>query len=308
MKRLCLSLLLMVSLTSVHAATCSGTPVHIHRGSSKFPENSGEAIIEALKSHAQGVEFDIQLLSDGEWSIHHDALTGRTVNASSEESSEHYSSSQWKNFLMFDQRKKLTDIKAPLLKDVIVAAKPYAAEGNILNIEVKGKYSCSDVQNARELVARNLSAGTYLFTSVDANALKCIRNSDPKVYLGAVALPDIKAAESRNVESKQKALDWARKHGLDGDKILKKGEQTYTNETVSRLSSPQWLKNLKTQVGSNSGLHLDAQMVLKNPQIETAVREAGFKIYIYDETIGNSSIDDAVKSMTSCPDVLIMDR
>ena len=89
---------------------------------------------------------------------------------------------------------------------------------------------------------------------------------------------------------------------------MKKGEQTYTNETVSRLSSPQWLKNLKTQVGSNSGLHLDAQMVLKNPQIETAVREAGFKIYIYDETIGNSSIDDAVKSMTSCPDVLIMDR
>ena len=59
------------------ARQCSNLELQAHRGSIRFPENSLEAVIDALDNQVDVIEIDVRLTRDDVWVIHHDGRTGR---------------------------------------------------------------------------------------------------------------------------------------------------------------------------------------------------------------------------------------
>ncbi len=129
---------------------CEGLATEAHRGSqlARYPENSVDGIIAALRDGHDGVEIDVQRLRDGTWVVHHDPYLGRTVYAGRfshqpvERSAER---ADWTRMVMLDGAGNQTPHRPPTLTEVLAAFREHARPGQRLNIEIKSGRWCGKV-------------------------------------------------------------------------------------------------------------------------------------------------------------------
>lgn len=197
-RRLLAGLVLCLAPLTHAFAACGPIGMHAHRGSATFPENSLPAVTAALDGRFDAAEIDLQLLKDRRWVLHHDAATGRIVKHGANSPVSLFGSADWQAARMLDRQGRSTREAPPFFDAVVSAAAPrLRPDGKQLNIEIKGKYACEDIRKAVAEVERMAPAGSWFFTSVDMDALRCIRHSHQDVYLGVIVAPEPEATNQR---------------------------------------------------------------------------------------------------------------
>ena len=65
------------NINYLSARQCSDFNLQSHRGSVRYPENSLNAVIDAIDNNFDVIEIDVRITRDNVWVVHHDARTGR---------------------------------------------------------------------------------------------------------------------------------------------------------------------------------------------------------------------------------------
>jgi glycerophosphoryl diester phosphodiesterase len=159
-----------------------------HRGSSgTAPENTMSAFRQALDVGADMIETDIQFSGDNKIIIFHDKALKRTTNSIGSTNRLSYKelkeldAGNW-----FDP--KFKGEKIPLLEELIDEIK-----GKVfLNIEIKPLGSNGKdhhLQGLVDILNKKSMDGHVLLSSFDYEALKTIKNLNPKLPTAAIKLP-----------------------------------------------------------------------------------------------------------------------
>jgi len=237
-------------------ADCLGMQVHAHRGVDSAPENSLEALRAGYQGGYDGVETDMQLLADGTWVIHHDALTGRVVQTSAPQAVRSLGSADWRMARM-RLRGTVTADAPPFVADVARLASAYP--GQALNAEIKTLASCRDIAAVAAQLRAEVGHGNWFMTSVAEANLRCARQADRDGYLGLIVL------DPRNAE----AL----------------GENRYTRAFAQRAQAPRldraWLARMQAQIGMPMGVHVDARTLDANTQLLADAAAMRMPVYVY---------------------------
>lgn len=288
------------------AARCGPTELHAHRGSPQHPENSLSAVLAALDDTYDAAEIDLQRLRDGRWVLHHDALTGRTLRGGIPRPVAAYRSSDWRGAQLLDRQGRPSREKPPFFDAVLESAAPRLASGQRqLNIEIKGKYACEDIRAAVQEVGRQLPRGSWFFTSVDLDALHCIRQLDPDVYLGVIVAPEPNEGDPRQ----QAALNALKRFGVDEERVRQKAAAAYEDRFNRQFLSETGLRDLHRRFG-HVGIHLDAASLARDPNLLIHAREHRLRLFTYhgrgDKQHG-ALVGEVARHVSALPDGLIID-
>ncbi len=264
-------------ISSLHLG-CQHYATFGHRGGPVGAENSIPAVLSGLKDRHNGVEIDTQRLIDGVWVVHHDPLIGRSsygitgfVNL--------LSSEQWKQVFLLNRKGKETNIKAPLLKDLLKAFSQHAVKGQVINIEIKmvkaKQYSCDQLTALNQQVRSILKPSQFFFTSTYLDALQCIRNINHGVYLGLIIEP--------NEQSLKRVIDT--QYGAEY-RSFKQHVPLWWKTALknNHQSNREWLlrnnyMDLKSMIGPNFGLHIDYRDI---DRMTGKIEAAGGRWMIYE--------------------------
>lgn len=242
------------------SAACLGMQVHAHRGAPALPENSLASIRAAYAGAWDGVEIDMQRLKDGNWVLHHDLLTGRTVGGVGRKAVLQLSSAQWRDATLTGAG---GGTPPPFLDDAlrVAAAQP----GKTFNAELKVVYrDCAPVSKLVAGMKAALPHGNWMITSAFPEALRCVRGTDRQGYLGLIVF-DPRHAESVGGSS------------LSGTALGKYVSQRTTAPKLTR----QWLANLAATVGAPVGVHVDALTLAANPQLLRDAAAQSVRVFVY---------------------------
>lgn len=241
------------------AAQCNGLLLHAHRGAPDAPENSRSAVSAALAGGWDGVEIDIQQLSDGAWVLHHDLQLGRTTSLGGRTARD-TPSSAWREVRLKDRSsKRITSEMAPFLADVLAVAE--GQPDKVFNVEIKQTdFNCNAARSAVSVLHSALPAGNWFMTAIDRSQLLCIRGADPKGYVGEIVL-DPKAMAQQ------------------------KGWGGVSSRLKPKILDMSWLKKLQQEVGAPVGVHVDARTLLANPTLLENAQSLGMPVFTY--SLGN---------------------
>jgi len=227
-----------------------------HRGGPGEPENSIPAVLAGLNSGHNGLEIDAQRLVDGTWVVHHDPMIGRSSYGAKGLVSK-LTREEWNQVRLFDPSGKKTDVKPPLLLDLLQVFSKKSIKGQVINIEIKmlreGEYNSSQLAQLDALVKSVLKPDQFLYTSTVLSALRAMRTVNPKVYLGLVIEPN-PASLDRVINTTYGA------EYRSVDTILPKSLQLKL--TKKRENNREWLGRqsyieLEELIGPRFGLHID---------------------------------------------------
>lgn len=254
-KRLIAALIAAALPWSGASAACLGMQVHAHRGAPALPENSLASIRAAYAGAWDGVEIDMQRLKDGNWVLHHDLLTGRTVGGVGRKAVLQLSSAQWRDA-------KLTGpgggTAPPFLDEALRVAAAQPAK--TFNAELKVIYrDCAPVSKLVTGMKAALPHGNWMITSAFPEALRCVRGADRQGYLGLIVF------DPRHADS------------LGASPLSKYVSQRATAPKLTR----QWLSNLATTVGAPVGVHVDALTLAANPQLLRDAAAQSVRVFVY---------------------------
>lgn len=234
-------------------ADCGGMILHAHRGAPGQPENSLSAVRSALEGNWDGVELDLQYLSDGTPVLHHDPLLGRTTSLQGKSTSG-LSDVAWRDVRLKNREGLLTRETAPFLSQILPVMK---ATPKLLNAEIKQPLrDCTLVERTIRDIHKELPAEQWFLTAVDRGHLKCARQLDPSSYLGLIVLdPQSLAMESKRI----------------GD------PRTVPQPKIDE----RWIESLLREVSAPVGLHLDVHTLESNPRIMALARQKGLPVFTY---------------------------
>lgn len=233
---------------------CPSFQTFAHRGSSDQPENSIPAVLHALKSGHNGVEVDAQQLKDKNWVVHHDLAPGR-VSFGSSLPLAIMNSSEWRQVRLLDQHGARTDLPAPFLDDLLVEFKKHASPSQYLNIEIKSgtPYSCTELVKLNRLVLDRLTQSQFMYSSRTMDDLRCLRSTNPNVYLGLVLDPNPASIKIDPSSTTGKMVSLY-------DRFSKKSasEQIYTeNNNRQRYLGRTNFNDIDSLIGPYYGFHID---------------------------------------------------
>lgn len=258
---------------------CADMSVHAHRGHPEFPENSLSAVRRAWSSgEYDAAEIDVQLLRDGVWVLHHDPITGRVVSGLGKARTAKLDSRQWKHATMLGHKGQPTGESAPFFSEVLNAAHE---DGGKLNIEIKGKYSCTSIQALYKQVASSLSYESYFFTSMDKNALTCLRQTDSKLYLGLVVSPDFEGTKAKYSDKINWAKSIAERYGVNTKKVGEKAEQVAREIGNEKYLDSNGISQLSREIGKPFGMHMDVTSLKQHLSTMLEASAEGVSIYTY---------------------------
>jgi len=258
-----------VTSTIVTAAPgCGALQVHAHRGVAEFPENSLRSLKGSLTGTYDAFETDIQVLKTGEWVVHHDPWTGRVVSGLGITPIANVNGQQWTSAAL-KERNGTQSVDHPIfLTTLLNEVKNLVTENRRANIEIKGSFSCASIRNAWYEIQSTLPANTWFITSVDQNALTCLRELDANQYLGVIVAPDL------TIRKFIAKTQWS----TIGEKFLKKAEEKYNQMLNREFLSTEGVGKLKSKFG-NAGLH--AEVTSLNPQVMVAAQALSVPVFSY---------------------------
>lgn len=254
----CAAALTALSATPHLYAECLGMQLHAHRGASSGPENSLQALREAYAGEWDAIETDLQSLRDGEWALHHDAITGRVVKTRVNRPLMRISAAEWQSARMVLPSGRISDEAPPLLEDALAVAA--LQPGKTFNAEIKqGAMSCSPVQKLAVTIQRALPHGNWFLTSAMPDILRCVRKSDSHGYLGVMVL------DPRNVDAASK----------------NRFAQRLAKSSRAPDLDHRWLKGVLDKVGAPVGVHVATNTLSANPSLLQDAAELQMPVFTY---------------------------
>lgn len=252
-----LLLLTMAALPRPAGAACLGMALHAHRGAAQHPENSLSAVREALGGAWDGVEIDVQQLSDGQWVLHHDPITSRHSSAPSQ-MVRTFDSASWQALRLPARNGGPSGESAAFLRDVAAAIDPFP---QVLNIEIKQVFDrCHTASSLAQELGSAIVSGRWFLTSLDRRHLACARQADRQGYLGLIV-----------VDPRSMALN------------------DRTTAAAARYLKPlnlsaEWLRRVRSDVQAPVGVHVDAQSLKDNPGLMGDAAALGVAVFTYSLT------------------------
>lgn len=271
------ALIALTSLSLTAHSRCNGIELHAHRGHFSHPENTLEAVLKALDGGFDAAEIDIQLLADKKWVLHHDPVVGRVIKTTGIVPVSSMTSQTWREASVVDRQGSTAPEKPAFFEEVLQSTDSSASnELSKLNIEIKGKYQCTDIRNAAFQLQNSKFSRSSFFTSIDLEALRCLRVIDSNRYLGVIVAPEISSVQTKStpINSLISTLK------LQAPEALRKAEAKYSNVFNRSLLSENEFNRLKNSFG-NVGVHLDVSTLNKYPQLIIHAQRSGIKIYTY---------------------------
>lgn len=238
-------------------AACLGMQVQAHRGSASAPENSLSALRAGYQGGWDGVETDMQQLADGVWVVHHDAVTGRTVQTAANVSTHQLNSADWRLAHMKSQGQAVAETP-PFVSDLLALAGTYPDK--TLNAEIKDiLLNCAPVQALVAQFRRDMRHGNWFMTSGVPGNLRCARQADREGYLGLIVF------DARNAEAA--------------------GSNRVTRLIASRARAPKldqaWLLRVQNEIGMPVGVHVDARTLDANPTLLSDAGMMKMPVFVY---------------------------
>lgn len=250
-------------------ADCLGMQVHAHRGADNGPENALSAFGAAYAGAWDGIETDLQQLGDGNWVIHHDLSTGRTVQAGAPRAVRQLGAGDWRAARM-KLRGAATDEAPPFLADVAALASQTPAK--TLNAEIKEVAACGQVQALVGQLRRDMRHGNWFLTSGLAANLRCARQADSAGYLGLIVF------DGRNAEAA--------------------GANRLTRLVAKNARAPRldqaWLARVQRDIGMPVGVHVDARSLDDNPALLSDAAMMKMPVFVY-AVDGDASLAAALR-------------
>jgi glycerophosphoryl diester phosphodiesterase len=239
--------------SSALATQCRKMKFFAHRGSADYPENSRSALRAAVQGPWDGVETDVQELSDGELALHHDSTLERTTNLRARSVSR-LDSLAWKKGKMRDRQGEISEEAPALLEEVLP---DIAASGKPINVEIKEEkfQNCALAKRTARMLMDALPPKARQISASNAAHLGCARKEDSQAYFGVVVI------DYRNVAERSRNL--------------------LGNKDHAPALNKDFLQSLKWQVGAPMGVHVDAYTFAKDSSFyEDAARE-GISVMTY---------------------------
>ena len=145
----------------------------------------------------------------------------------------------------------------------------------------------------------------YFFSSIDIDALHCLRRMDESAYLGVIVAPE-----------PDNSIAEIRKH------LGEQGYAVFRAQIRARIGDPEELyaiagnRNLLTQEGiasiaklGNVGIHIDAATLARSPNTFRLAQKAHLQVQTYFQGTDESHVDtlsELYKSTGQRPDSLII--
>lgn len=267
------------------ARQCSNLELQAHRGSIRFPENSLEAVIDALDNQFDVIEIDVRLTRDDVWVIHHDGRTGRetgTIDNKRRKIESIRYEKEWGYLRQRDmQTGALTDTVPPNFRQLAQVFSRYAHSGQKLNIEIKSRAGSRDLEMLDYLAFSIIGQGRYFYSSLELENLKKMRQINDAVFLSFIQSP---AKASMN----KLAADMKRGAGQDPiflrNQSMLEDIQGYANRRYreKRYDSSAGLNKLKKALKSNFGIALDIRHYRQNaPGFKSVAHNRGIPVASY---------------------------
>ena len=180
--------------------------IFAHRGfSSQYPENTMTAFRKALEAGADGIEFDARLTVDGQIVVMHDAAVDRTTDGKGKVRELSYAEIRAldagiKKGMVFENE------RVPFLEEVL------AELGGrlILNIELCN-YDEGDERTLAnqtvELIEKYNLVDSVIISSFRFNNLVYVKDKNPGISCGLLALNGIKGVLARNLLNHSVSVD-----------------------------------------------------------------------------------------------------
>lgn len=166
---------------------CGGYELQSHRGAERYPENSIEAVVDALDNGFDVVEVDVRVTSDDVWVVHHDAYTGRATGTVDNRRRRieylHYAR-EWGYLREREMATgELSDVVPPSFRQLAQVFAHSARSGQRLNIEIKSKATRAELELLDYLAYQIIGEGRYFYSSLDLKNLQRMRDINPDVWL-----------------------------------------------------------------------------------------------------------------------------
>lgn len=156
-----------------------------HRGARGYePENTLKSFQKALDLHADGIELDVHLSSDGHLIVIHDETIDRTTNGKGFVNT--FTLAELKTFLIDDQ------YEIPTLKEVFDLVNKKC----LINIELKGLGTADKVAALIEeyIANKNWNYGHFIVSSFNWDLLQETSNLNSNIAIGVLTEEDVKKA------------------------------------------------------------------------------------------------------------------
>ena len=198
--------------------------IFAHRGfSSQYPENTMTAFRKALEAGADGIEFDARLTADGQIVIMHDASVDRTTNGKGKVRNLSFAEIRnldagLKKGMVFENE------RVPMLEEVL------AELGGklLLNIELCN-YEEGDERTLAnetvELIEKYNLVDSVIVSSFRFNNLVYVKDLNPGISCGLLALKGIKGFIARNLLNHSVSVDAVHPYYTDATEALIRREQ-----------------------------------------------------------------------------------
>ncbi|WP_353193434.1 glycerophosphodiester phosphodiesterase family protein [Pandoraea pnomenusa] len=264
-----LALTVLAAVTPPLSAACLGMQIHAHRGSAADPENSGSALRSGYAGKWDGVETDMQQLSDGTWVLHHDLRTGRSVLAGAPRPVAQLTSAEWRAARMTLNGRPTAEAP-PFLSDALAIASRYP--GKTLNAEIKEVVgNCAPIQGLVAQMRQGISHGNWFLTSGLLQNLRCARTADAQGYMGLIVF------DGRNAEAA--------------------ASNRWTKMIAKHAKAPvldrNWMNRLVAELGLPAGIHVDARTMDANPALLADATASRLAVFAY-AVQGDAALADAI--------------
>lgn len=156
-----------------------------HRGARGYePENTLKSFQKALDLHADGIELDVHLSSDGHLIVIHDETIDRTTNGKGYINT--FTLAELKTFLIDDQ------YEIPTLKEVFDLVNKKC----LINIELKGLGTADKVAALIEeyIADQNWNYGHFIVSSFNWDLLQETSNLNSNIAIGVLTEEDVEKA------------------------------------------------------------------------------------------------------------------
>lgn len=281
-------------------ASCGNIEVHAHRGARPAPENTVASIEAAANQGFRFAEIDIQMLGDGTWVLHHDALIGRVVTgnpnlkvAGVNPPVAGLSLHSWKTLHIAGN----PEMKPSKLDEAILAAQDKIS----LHIEVKTPTSCAAVSRMASYVERKIP--DVKWSTPFRNVATCLSKSGAQ-YVGLVVGPP---KENEVVSSKLSAAK-----GLVGGFLKNKGFDTavldngYDSAANRGIIHGDGIRTVRDIIPyGNAAIHLPASDIS-----ESFLRKAeaeGLHIAVYSDSANDQEVASSTRKFSGKPVTAIID-
>lgn len=273
---------------------CGGIPVLAHRGARPVVENTLEALRAARSGGYGAAEIDIQRTSDGQWVLHHDAVTGRVVlppNANVRRVNQ-VSSAEWRQARLKGVNGQIVGGSAGFFADAVAEAQ---AGGGRLEVEVKTNASCAQIDGALDAAAplgRNVR-----WTSAYRGPAACLaaraRVGAPGTeagYVGLIVGPPESSLTQHDARVTTAAI-LAERFGVPS--------RERWNEMANRdFATPEGVARAASLLSGapRRGIHLPASDIERHPRLIRAAADAGLRTTIYAD-LGDNHMAQVVRSL-----------